>query len=102
MPGANNGTGRPIVFRCSNCRSKHLSWGSYAHTCGYISDIKLLGQRRKAPIGNAGIRNSKHKFCYVCDCCSHVGWSRHTDLEWLWEKEYGDKSKQRVNKDSAG
>jgi hypothetical protein len=96
MPGTNAGTGRPLNFQCSKCRLKNLSrerWGT--KRTGFINEVKVLGPRRKAPVGNAGMRNSRFKFQYECRACGHVGWSRHVDLERRWELEHGEELEVR-------
>ena len=82
MSGSNAGTGRPLWFRCSNCRLR-WDWVSWERK-GYAGRVVLTGKKRACPPGRAGSRNSTHKRQYLCLDCRHVGWSRHSCLE---EKE---------------
>lgn len=74
MAGSNAGTGRPLHFKCSQCRLV----GSRR---GYAVDVDLTGRKKTLKTSNAGIRNSKTEREYRCRNCGHVGWSRHMDLE---------------------
>lgn len=73
MSGSSGGTGRPMWFRCSRCRSSRRD--------GRGTRVTLTGREKPAPIGSARGRNSATLREYRCDDCGHVGWSRHTDLE---------------------
>ena len=77
MPGSNNGTGRPLTFRCSICRRNKVH---AAH--GYANRIQLTGKKKSSPT-NCGCRNDEWAREYICTDCGHRGWSRHTDLMYL-------------------
>lgn len=81
MPGTNAGTGRPISFRCSQCRRIEGATGPRTAR-GWIDRVELTGRTRKTKPGTAGSRNSLHRREYRCLDCGHVGWSRHIDLEY--------------------
>jgi predicted RNA-binding Zn-ribbon protein involved in translation (DUF1610 family) len=74
--GANNGTGWPNHFRCSNCRKTRRYY-----QCGYVNDVTLTGKTKPYKGGNKGVRGSSTHFQYTCLTCGHTGWSRHNDLE---------------------
>lgn len=82
MPGANNGTGQPLSFRCSKCRLVDGAHGARSER-GWVSRVKLTGRHKAARHGNAGGRNSTQRREYECLDCRHVGWSRHMDLQYL-------------------
>ncbi len=79
MAGKNNGTGRPLSFRCSRCRAGRIYYRRVTPSGG-VQDVTLTGKKKPLNDGNANGRNSAHSRQYVCKC-GHVGWSRHTDLE---------------------
>lgn len=72
--GANNGTGQPYWFRCSQCRSTVR--GSDG---GWAGDVDLTGRRRPHR-GKVGARITSIDREYACRSCGHVGWSAHLDL----------------------
>ena len=92
MSGTSAGTGRPLHFQCSKCRLRKWSHSlsepsEWTQRRGRVGHVKLTGKRRELFDGNAGCRNSEWSFQYKCHDCGHVGWSRHTDLERVWDKE---------------
>ena len=84
MPGTNAGTGQPIHFVCSACRKRRGRWRDtpcHVATGGALS-VHLSGHIRDLQSrGNAGGRNSRWAWKYVCHVCGHEGYSRHIDLE---------------------
>ena len=89
MPGTNNDTGQPLVFRCSIQRSKvqYPDKGGGRFPLGH-EEIIRTGRIRY--IGKGSVRSLATAHEYVCEC-GHVGWSKHRDilrypLEESWEE----------------
>lgn len=73
------GTGSPVWFRCSKCRSTVR--GSKG---GWAGDVTLTGRERKTVsfrrrYSCLGTRSTCIDREYRCEC-GHVGWSNHIDL----------------------
>lgn len=76
MPGTNAGTGCPLHFRCAKCRLT----GSRTWPRGSSLRVKLTG-RTKPMKTNRNARMSNTLYEYHCTDCSHLGWSRHYELD---------------------
>lgn len=77
------GTGSPVWFRCSACRSTLVR--------NYDSTVELTGRTRPAPSRRYHARGSRSTGTlreYRCSC-GHVGWSNHVDLAHRELRERG-------------
>jgi hypothetical protein len=84
VPGANNGTGQPIAFRCWRCRRRSPAHRVWAKQYRYYHGRNVVVTGRTKDVGRASIRMDLVSREYKCDC-GYVGWSRHKDLaHWIY------------------
>lgn len=73
------GTGSPVWFRCTKCRSTL----NPDRRAGDITRVRLTGRerpRRRSKHHPIGSRSTHVAREYECLDCGHVGWSTHVDL----------------------
>lgn len=72
--GRSAGTGSPVWFRCSRCRSTLVR--------NTHSKVRLTGREKPMPErrgSTLGARSTRTLREYECSC-GHIGWSNHMDL----------------------
>lgn len=80
-----HGTGQPIYFKCSKCRSQ-LRF-RHSTRCGR----NLVATGKTSKVSGYAARNGGHRVMqmrvqYRCLDCGHVGWSRHVGAGALLRK----------------
>ena len=77
--------GQPIRFQCSKCR---LSRGPKLAGHGRFDRVVLTGkQRHRKRYTGLRILGGGLRVQYQCLDCGHVGWSSHSDLRWLIDRD---------------
>lgn len=81
MPGTNAGTGNPLTFRCSKCKTKDRSNRNRG------TNWLATGERRESHAKRAGPRSDRRfVYGYRCLTCGYNGWSRHERVKAFFDR----------------